>query len=211
MLIPSVFREYDIRGVAERDLPSDGVLLLGQAVGTLLRRRGGKRAQVGADCRLSSPRLREAIISGFRRAGCDVEDLGTVPTPVTYHSVLRSGADGGVMVTGSHNPSDYNGFKVMVGQTTIHGEEIQHLRHMMETGDLEEGAGALTQVDAVTPYVEDIAARFAFPTRTKVVFDGGNGTAGPVLQRLLERLNVDPVAMYFDMDGRFPNHHPDPT
>ncbi len=211
MLTSTVFREYDIRGVADRDLPSPSVELLGQAVGTVLRRRGGKRAQVGADCRLSSPRLREAIITGLRRAGCDVEDLGTVPTPVTYHSVLQSQADGGVMVTGSHNPADYNGFKIMVGSTTIHGDEIQHVRHLMETGDLEQGAGGLTQVDAVSPYVEDIAARFQFPQRTKVVFDGGNGTAGPVLQRLLERLNIEPVAMYFDMDGHFPNHHPDPT
>lgn len=211
MLIPTVFREYDIRGVADRDLTSRGVELLGQAVGTMLRRQGGLRAHVGADCRLSSPRLREAIITGLRRAGCEVADLGTVPTPVTYHSVLRSKADGGVMVTGSHNPADYNGFKVMAGATTIHGEEIQHLRQLIETGDLEEGTGSLEQMDAVTPYVEDLAARFEFSRRVKVVFDGGNGTAGPVLHRLLEKLNVEPVELFFEMDGQFPNHHPDPT
>lgn len=211
MLKPTVFREYDIRGVADTDLASPGVELLGQAIGTMLRRRGGIRAQVGADCRLSSPRLREAILNGLRRAGCHVEDLGTVPTPVVYHSVLRSQADGGVMVTGSHNPADYNGFKVMVGQSTIHGDDIQQLRRMMEAGDLDAGEGELSHVDAVTPYVEDLAARFSFPQRVKVVFDAGNGTAGPVLHRLLAKLNIEPVEMFFEMDGSFPNHHPDPT
>ncbi len=211
MLRPTVFREYDIRGVADRDLPSPGVELLGQAIGSRILRGGGKVAHVGADCRLSSPRLREAIITGLRRAGCDVADLGTVPTPVTYHSVLKNKADGGVMVTGSHNPADYNGFKVMVGASTIHGEEIQELRRMMESGDLETGTGSMEQVDAVTPYVDDVAARFAFPHRVKVVFDAGNGTAGPVLHRLMEKLNIEPVEMFFEMDGHFPNHHPDPT
>lgn len=210
-LNPTVFREYDIRGVAERDLPSPGVERLGQAIGTMLLQRGGRRAQVGADCRLSSPRLRLAIIAGLQRAGCDVEDLGTVPTPVLYHSVLRASADGGVMVTGSHNPADYNGFKVMAGQTTIHGEEIQELRRLMETGELAQGEGTVSEVDAVGPYVEDLAARFRFPRRVKAVFDAGNGTAGPVLGRLLPLLNIEPVSMYFDMDGNFPNHHPDPT
>lgn len=211
MLTPTVFREYDIRGVADRDLHTEGVELLGQAIGTMVRRRHGRRVIVGADCRLSSPRLRAAICAGFLRAGCEVTDIGTVPTPVTYHAVLQAKADGGVMVTGSHNPADYNGFKVMAGAGTIHGEEIQDLRRMIESGDLETGEGTLTEADAITTYVDDIAARFQFPRKVKVVFDAGNGTAGPVMHRLLEKLNVDAVEMYFDMDGSFPNHHPDPT
>jgi phosphomannomutase/phosphoglucomutase len=211
MLTPTVFREYDIRGVAERDLPTEGVEQLGQAIGTMVRRKQGRRVIVGADCRLSSPRLKAAICAGLLKAGCEVTDIGTVPTPVTYHEVLVSKADGGVMTTGSHNPADYNGFKIMDGDGTIHGEEIQELRRIIEAGDFESGEGSVVEVDAVTPYVEDIAARFNFPRKVKVVFDAGNGTAGPVMHRLVEKLNVDAVEMFFDMDGGFPNHHPDPT
>lgn len=216
MLTSTVFREYDIRGVADRDLPSDGVTELGQAIGTFVRRQLGgaaraPRMNVGADCRLSSPRLKAAIAEGLRKAGCAVADIGTVPTPVTYHSVLNSDADGGVMITGSHNPADYNGFKVMLGASTIHGEDIQELRRLIEARAFAEGEGSIVAADAVTAYVEDVAGRFSFPRRVKVVFDGGNGTAGPVLHRILERLNVEPVELFFEMDGHFPNHHPDPT
>lgn len=215
MLNPTVFREYDIRGVADRDLPTDGVELLGRAIGTFMRRKApdaaAPRMIAGADCRLSSPRLKAAMIGGLRQAGCAVSDIGTVPTPVTYHSVLQSGAAGGVMITGSHNPADYNGFKIMLGESTIHGEDIQELRHILEAGNFTTGEGSVAAVDAVTPYVNDIAARFDFPRRVKVVFDGGNGTAGPVLKRILSALNVDPVELFFEMDGHFPNHHPDPT
>lgn len=216
MLNPDVFREYDIRGVADRDLPDEGVKALGQAIGALVRRRApgddtAPRVVVGADCRLSSPRLKSAIAAGLAKSGCAVSDIGTVPTPVTYHAVLKSAASGGVMITGSHNPADYNGFKVMLGASTIHGDDIQELRRMMEAGDLPEGGGSIREADAISAYAEDLAARFQFPRRVKVVFDGGNGTAGPVLRRILSSLNIDAVELYFDMDGRFPNHHPDPT
>lgn len=216
MLNPTVFREYDIRGVADRDLPSDGVEELGRAIGTFARRQSNDAARhprmvVGADCRLSSPRLKAAIAEGLRKAGCDVTDIGIVPTPVTYHSVQQSSADGGVMITGSHNPADYNGFKVMMGDATIHGEDIQELRKIIERNGYTSGEGSISSADAVTPYVEDIASRFHFPRRVKVVFDGGNGTAGPVLKRILTALNVEPIELFFDMDGHFPNHHPDPT
>lgn len=216
MLNPTVFREYDIRGVADRDLPSDGVEELGRAIGSFARRQSTDAARhprmvVGADCRLSSPRLKAAIAEGLRKAGCDVTDIGIVPTPVTYHSVQQSSADGGVMITGSHNPADYNGFKVMMGDATIHGEDIQELRKIIERNGYTSGEGSISSADAVTPYVEDIASRFHFPRRVKVVFDGGNGTAGPVLKRILTALNVEPIELFFDMDGHFPNHHPDPT
>ncbi|MCZ2153136.1 MAG: phosphomannomutase/phosphoglucomutase [Bryobacterales bacterium] len=216
MLNPDVFREYDIRGVADRDLPDEGVKALGQAIGALVRRRTpddgtSPRVVVGADCRLSSPRLKSAIVAGLAKSGCAVSDIGTVPTPVTYHAVLKSAAPGGVMITGSHNPADYNGFKVMLGASTIHGDDIQELRRMMEAGDLPEGDGSIREEDAVSAYAEDLAARFQFARRVKVVFDGGNGTAGPVLRRILSSLNIDAVELYFEMDGRFPNHHPDPT
>ncbi len=211
MLKSTIFREYDIRGVAESEFPDDGLEVLGQAFGTYLRRHGGARVALGRDTRLSSPRLRDAIIRGLKASGCQVFDIGIVPTPVLYYSVFHLKADGAVMITGSHNPPEFNGFKVVSGGSTIHGEAIQEVRRLMETGDLERGTGSETTVDVVTPYVDEISAQFHFPRRIKVVADAGNGTAGPVMHRIFERLNVEATEMFFEMDGNFPNHHPDPT
>ena len=211
MLKSTIFREYDIRGVAARDLPSDGVEQLGRAIGTWQKRRGGTKLNVGRDVRLSSERLRDAIVRGLTSAGCDVTDVGAVPTPLLYYSVVHLGGDGGVMITGSHNPPEYNGFKVVAGASTIYGEQIQELRRLIEAGDLDSGHGSAAEYDVVTPYVDEIARQFNFDRRVKVVIDAGNGAAGPAMHRLLERLNVDAVELFFDMDGSFPNHHPDPT
>ncbi len=211
MLKATIFREYDIRGIAETELTTDGIRQLGQAIGTLLQRRLGRRVAVGRDCRLSSPRLRDALVAGLRSSGCHVLDLGTVPTPVLYYAVFRFQADGAVMITGSHNPPEYNGFKTVMGPSTIHGEDIQHLRRLIETGDLAAGDGVEEPVDAVTPYVDEVASQFAWPGRLRVALDAGNGTAGPVMHRLLEKLNVEATELFFEMDGRFPHHHPDPT
>jgi phosphomannomutase/phosphoglucomutase len=211
MLNPTIFREYDIRGIAARDLPSEGVAGLGRALGTLLRRSAASKVNLGRDVRLSSPRLRDALAQGLLAAGCEVVDLGEVPTPVLYHSVVKTDAQAGVMITGSHNPADYNGFKTMLGHGTIYGPQIQEVLRILRTGDFESGAGTPRTYDAITPYVDDIAPMFSFSRRVKVVFDAGNGAAGPTLARLLERLNVEAVPMFFEPDGRFPNHHPDPT
>jgi len=211
MMKPTIFREYDIRGVADAELLSDDVELLGQAFGTYLQRHGGTKITLGRDTRLSSPRLRDALIRGLKASGCHVTDLGVVPTPVLYYSVFRLAANGGVMITGSHNPSEFNGFKVVCGESTIHGESIQQIRRMMETGDLAQGSGSEQSADLVTPYVEEVASQFHFARRIRVVVDAGNGTGGPAMHRILERLNVDASEMFFDMDGHFPNHHPDPT
>ncbi|HUI57156.1 MAG TPA: phosphomannomutase/phosphoglucomutase [Bryobacteraceae bacterium] len=211
MLKPTIFREYDIRGVADVELLSPDVELLGQAFGTYLLRHGGPKISLGRDTRLSSPRLRDALIRGLVASGCDVTDIGVVPTPVLYYSVFRLQADGGVMITGSHNPPEFNGFKVVCGGSTIHGEAIQEIRRMIETGDLACGGGAERTADVVTPYVEEVSAQFHFPRRIRVVLDAGNGTGGPVIAPILAKLNVDSTEMFFEMDGRFPNHHPDPT
>jgi len=211
MLSANIFREYDIRGIADKELPDDGVRALGRAFGTYLRHHGARSVNLARDCRLSSPRLHDALLAGLLETGCDVTDLGIVPTPLLYYSVFHLHADAGVMITGSHNPADYNGFKVMHGKSTIHGEEIQKVRQIIETQDFVSGAGALKRFDIATPYVEEIAGQFRLPRRIKVVADAGNGTAGPVFRRILEKLNCDPVELFFDMDGRFPNHHPDPT
>jgi phosphomannomutase / phosphoglucomutase len=213
MLLPTIFREYDIRGIAEFELPSDGVRELGQAVGTWLIRHGAKKVNLARDCRLSSDRLHDALLAGLLSTGCQITELGVVPTPLLYYSVFHLGSDAGVMITGSHNPSDYNGFKIMHGKSTIHGEAIQEIRELIERHDFEtvENPGTATPFDAVTPYVDEIASQFHFKRRVKVVSDAGNGTAGPVLRRILERLNCESTELFFEMDGRFPNHHPDPT
>jgi len=211
MLKPTIFREYDIRGIADAELPSDGITMLGQALGTYLRRHGGPNLCLGRDTRLSSPRLRDALMSGLKASGCRVTDIGVLPTPLLYYATVHSKADGGVMITGSHNPPEFNGFKTVLGSGTIHGETIQEIRRMIEAGDLDRGAGSETTADVATPYVDEVAAQFHFPRRIRVVVDAGNGTGGPVTHRVLERLNAEAVEMFFEMDGRFPNHHPDPT
>jgi phosphomannomutase/phosphoglucomutase len=211
MLKPSIFREYDIRGIADSELLSADVKILGQAFGTWLARRGARKINLARDCRLSSGRLHDALLGGLLGAGCDVTDLGVVPTPLLYYSVFHLNAMAGIMITGSHNPSDYNGFKVMHGKSTIHGEEIQQILHLIQANDLDTAAGSLAEYDIVTPYVDEVAAQFKLPRRIKVVSDAGNGTAGPVFRRILEKLNCESVELFFEMDGRFPNHHPDPT
>jgi phosphomannomutase / phosphoglucomutase len=211
MLKPTIFREYDIRGVADTELLSADVADLGRALGTLLQRKSGRRINIGRDCRLSSPRLHEALLEGLIASGCEVTDIGVVPTPLLYYSAVHLEADGAVMITGSHNPSEFNGFKTVRGSGTIHGEEIQEVRRLIEARDFIAGHGSHRMVDVIAPYVGEIAGQFEFKHRVKVVADAGNGTAGPVMHQLFKRLNCEVTELFFDMDGRFPNHHPDPT
>jgi phosphomannomutase / phosphoglucomutase len=211
MLSSTIFRENDIRGLAASELHDAGIELLGQAFGTYFQRYSGKHITLGRDTRLSSPRLRDALLRGLKASGCHVTDLGVVPTPVLYYSVFRLKADAAVMITGSHNPPEFNGFKAVCGADTIHGKAVQQLRRMIETDDLARGEGSEDTADMVTPYVEEIASQFHFARRIRVSIDAGNGTGGPVMHRLLECLNVEATEMFFEMDGRFPNHHPDPT
>jgi phosphomannomutase / phosphoglucomutase len=193
MLKPTIFREYDIRGIAETELTSPDIV------------------QLGRDCRLSSPRLHEALLEGLLASGCDVTDVGVVPTPLLYFSAVHLKADGAVMITGSHNPAEFNGFKTVCGSGTLHGETIQEVRQLIESADYETGAGKHKTVDISDAYLDAVEPQFQFARRIKVVADAGNGTAGPVVHRLLERLNCEVTELFFDMDGRFPNHHPDPT
>jgi len=211
MLQANIFREYDIRGVADIDLPSDGITAMGRALGTFMRRNGARTVNTGRDVRLSGARLNEALTRGLLAAGLDVVDLGPVPTPLLYYSVHHLGSEAGVMITGSHNPPEYNGFKTMLGKGTIYGAQIQEVYRILKDGDFESGQGSKREFDIITPYVQEIPDQFKFARRVKVVFDAGNGVAGPTLGRMLERLNVDAVPMYFEPDGNFPNHHPDPT
>lgn len=211
MLKPTIFREYDIRGIAETELLSSDVADLGRALGTFLQRNSGRRINLGRDCRLSSPRLRDALMEGLLSTGCEVTDIGVVPTPLLYFSAVHLEADGAIMITGSHNPSEFNGFKTVCGPGTLHGETIQEVLHLIQKRDFATGHGSQHSMDVIPAYLDTIAPQFNLKRRVRVVADAGNGTAGPVVHQLLKRLNVEVQELFFDMDGRFPNHHPDPT
>jgi phosphomannomutase/phosphoglucomutase len=208
---PRVFREYDIRGNADRDLSDDFAHDLGRALGTHLTRSGAKIITLGRDVRVSSPRLHTNLKKGLLSTGLRIVDVGIVATPVLYFSVFHFDTDGGVQITGSHNPPEDNGFKIVRGKSTIHGAEIQELRKRMEARDFATGAGTTEDRDVVTPYVEMVVKNIQLgPRRFKVVVDAGNGVGG-VAAPLLEKLGFDTTALYCEPDGRFPNHHPDPT
>jgi phosphomannomutase / phosphoglucomutase len=211
MLKPGIFREYDIRGVADAELKDPDVELLGRGLGTYIIRHSGSTVNLGRDCRLSSDRLHDALLKGLMASGCHVTDVGVVPTPLLYYSAVHFKADGAVMITGSHNPPEYNGFKTVCGTGTLHGDAIQAVRKIIEKKDLDSGTGTHLVVDVQAAYVEEIASQFQFDRKVKVVVDAGNGTAGPTVHKLFQKLNVDATELFFDMDGRFPNHHPDPT
>ena len=211
MLKPTIFREYDIRGIAETELTSPDIADLGRALGTYLQRHSGPRINLGRDCRLSSPRLRDALLEGLVSAGCQVTDIGVVPTPLLYFSAVHFEADGAVMITGSHNPSEFNGFKTVCGGGSLHGEAIQDIRRLIEARDFTTGHGSEQSMDVIPAYLDELSPQFNFDRRIKVVLDAGNGTAGPVVHQLMKRLNVDVTELFFEMDGLFPNHHPDPT
>lgn len=216
-----VFRAYDIRGVAGRDFDEDWVRRLGRACGIRFRAEGYASAVVGRDCRLSSPSLAAALIRGLASTGVDVLRAGMIPTPCLYYAVSHLGRKAGVMVTASHNPPEYNGFKIWLGDTTLHDEGIRDLARLMD-GDAEEdgpcapvppGArGALvSDVDIVPDYVDEVVARLGPCSPRRVVVDAGNGAAGSVCVDILRRMGAEVIPLFCEPDGRFPNHHPDPT
>ncbi|MEJ2537200.1 MAG: phosphomannomutase/phosphoglucomutase [Calditrichia bacterium] len=208
---PYIFREYDIRGVVGQDLTDEVVELIGKAFGTHLQRMGGKKLSVGGDVRLSSERFKTALISGLLSTGVDVIDIGIVPTPVQYFSLFKLTVEGGVMITGSHNPPEFNGFKMSVGQSSIYGEEIQKLREIIESKSFLTVKGKVEEKDILSEYIEDINSRIDITKKIKVVFDCGNGSASLVVEKLMHKLGVNAFFMYCEPDGTFPNHHPDPT
>jgi phosphomannomutase / phosphoglucomutase len=211
-LSPTIFREYDIRGIVDQDLTVEAVTAVGRALGTRIRERGGKRAVVGRDCRLSGPAFGKAMIDAITSTGVDVLDLGVVPTPLTYFAAHTVDVDGLCMITGSHNPAHYNGLKVGLGTATLYGEEIQELRRLAESGKFAVGQGRVTALDVEATYREVVRKNLRpGKRRLKVVVDAGNGTGGVVAVPLFESLGFEVVPLFVEMDGRFPNHHPDPT
>lgn len=206
-----VFRAYDIRGVVGRDFDADWVEELGRACGAYFLSRGQRRAVVGRDCRLTSPGFEERLVAGLCSTGVDALTLGMVPTPVCYFAIRHLGHQAGVMITASHNPSEYNGFKVWCGKSTIHSDEIQRLARIMAGGEYPSGAGVACHHDIVPGYLETVSRLVSLDGPVKVVLDGGNGAAGLVAAELLSRAGAEVVPIFCEPDGRFPNHHPDPV
>ncbi|HEU4670844.1 MAG TPA: phosphomannomutase/phosphoglucomutase [Dyella sp.] len=209
---PSIFRAYDVRGVVGKTLDRRVAKRLGQAIGSMMREQGLHEIVVGRDGRSSGPELAGALAEGLRLAGIDVIDIGAVPTPVVYYAAFRLNTGCGVAVTGSHNPPDYNGFKIVLGGQTLAEAAIQDLyRHIVE-GDLsEDGHGSSRSLDVVPDYIERIASDVQAERMLKVVVDCGNGIAGAVAPQVLEGIGCEVVPLYCDVDGSFPNHHPDPS
>lgn len=205
-----VFRAYDIRGVVDRDFDAGWVERLGRACGAYFLAHGLSRAVVGHDCRQSSPEYAERLALGLAATGVDVLMLGMVPTPMCYFAIRSLGYGAGVMVTASHNPSEYNGFKVWAGRSTIHSGEIQKLAALHAADDFPAGNGLLGSHDITESYLETLSAQVAPRRPVKVVLDGGNGAAGLVASELLRRAGAEVIELFCEPDGRFPNHHPDP-
>ncbi|MBI4721481.1 MAG: phosphomannomutase/phosphoglucomutase [Candidatus Stahlbacteria bacterium] len=215
MLNPNIFRTYDIRGIADVDLTDEVVHQLGCAYGTYLIKSNTKnqipKIGIGQDVRLSSPRIAKTLIEGILGTGVSVIDLGVVPTPVVYFSVFHYNYDGGIMVTGSHNPAEYNGFKILKGRETIYGSEIQVLRDLMEQGKFIKGKGDLTSYNPISDYLGFIKQKISVCSGKKIVIDPGNGTCGPIATDLLHQLGCSIKCINCTPDGNFPAHLPDPT
>ncbi|MCR9071433.1 MAG: phosphomannomutase/phosphoglucomutase [Alphaproteobacteria bacterium] len=208
---PTILREYDVRGVIGETLNDADAYALGRAFGTIVAQAGGKRVAVGRDGRLSSPAIAAAAIGGLTDCGIDALDLGGCPTPALYFAVHELGADGGIMITGSHNPPDYNGFKMMLGTAPFFGADIQRLGEIASAGRFASGAGTIERVAILEPYLARLLRDHRQDRPLSVVWDCGNGATGPVVTALAEALPGTHRVLYPVVDGTFPNHHPDPT
>jgi len=208
---PTIFRMYDIRGIADQDLNDEAVTLIGKAFGTFVKRRGCSIVSVGRDVRLTSERIKNALVNGVLSTGIDVIDIGVCPTPVVYYSLVHLKTDGSVMITGSHNPIEFNGLKMNLGMLSIFGEDILHIQSLIEQRDFETGQGTITEKNILPDYQSMLKEKIKLNKPFKIVMDAGNGTAGPVAPDIFRALGCEIVELYTEPDGRFPNHLPDPT
>jgi len=208
---PTSLREYDIRGIVGKTLGPDDARAIGRGFATLLRRAGGHRVAVGRDGRISSPMLEAALIEGLTASGCNVVRTGMGPTPMLYFAEATLEVDGGIQITGSHNPGNYNGFKMVFQHRSFFGEDIQTLGRMAAEGDWDEGAGEVTEAYVEDMYVERLIEGFEPSAAYRIGWDAGNGAAGPVIEKLVKLIPGEHHTLFTDVDGNFPNHHPDPT
>lgn len=206
----TIFRANDVRGIVERDFTDDVVLNLGKAYGTYMHRRGHKKLVVGHDLRLSSPHLAEIFMQGLQSTGADIVFIGQVTTPALYFAIMHWELDGGVMITGSHNPKPYNGFKMCEGLGSVYGDEIQRLKQMILDQDFDSVDGAREQRDIMPDYLDMLRHKFSFDKKLKIVIDAGNATAGPIAPQLWRDYGHEVIELYCEPDGNFPNHLPDP-
>jgi phosphomannomutase/phosphoglucomutase len=208
---PYIFREYDIRGVVEKDLTKDVVELIGKGFGTYLRKNGVTKISLGGDVRLSTSELLELITKGVSSTGIDIVQLGAVPTGAQYFSLHKLPVKGGMMITGSHNPPEFNGFKMSLGTAPVYGEAIQEIRKIIESGNFETGNGSSEKYEILDEYIDDIASRSPLARPVKAIIDCGNGAGSLVAGKLFKKMNADATMLFCEPDGTFPNHHPDPT
>ncbi len=208
---PEIFKAYDIRGIVGKTLTVESVQAIGRAIGSEARTRKVKTVVVGRDGRLSGPELSGALMQGICAAGVDVVDIGMVPTPLGYFAAHHLKTGSAVLVTGSHNPPDYNGFKIMLAGDTLHSTAITALRTRLVEGRLASGKGKVTHVDVRRNYLDRIVADVKLSRKMKIVVDCGNGVAGAVAPELFRRMGCELVELFCDVDGNFPNHHPDPS
>ena len=207
---PTMLREYDIRGVVGDTLSAADAYAIGRSFATMVRRAGGKRVAVGYDGRLSSPMLCDALIEGINAAGVDALNVGLGPTPMLYYAASTEEVDGGIQITGSHNPPDYNGFKMVFQGRPFFGADIQAIGTMAAAGDWDSGKGSSESIDIIDAYVDRLVEGFAGEA-LRIGWDAGNGAAGTVIEKLTAKLPGEHFLLYTDIDGHFPNHHPDPT
>ncbi len=210
-LDPAILREYDIRGKAGVNLRAEDARAIGMAFGSLVRRNGGSSVCIGYDGRISSPELAKAAIEGLASTGVSVENVGLGPTPLLYFAVKDHMADGGIMVTGSHNPPEDNGFKMTLQSGPLFGDSVQEIGRIVESGIFENGEGSIRETDISETYIERILRDFSMPRPLKVAWDAGNGSTGDLLHKLVARLPGEHILLYDDIDGTFPNHHADPV
>jgi phosphomannomutase/phosphoglucomutase len=211
---PYIFREYDIRGIVDKDLTDDVVYRLARGFGTYFKQRGVNKISLGYDCRLSSEGFRNILVNGLIETGCNIYDLGMIPTPLLYFSLFNLDVDGGVQITGSHNPPDNNGFKICLHKSTIYGDEIQRIRRIVEDGNFYKGTGSVSKKDIITSYKEYILNNLSIGNMNrnkKIIVDAGNGVGGLVAVPIYRKFGFDVIELFCEPDGRFPNHHPDPT
>ncbi len=208
---PQIFREYDIRGIAGEDMTGEEVFLLGRAIGTFMKLHGCEKLTVGRDCRMTSDVYAQQLMQGLVNTGCEVTDIGVCPTPLLYFSIPHLKQDGGVMVTASHNPKEYNGFKICKGEDSVHGADIQRIRNILEENDFAQGSGTVKTGDVLAAYKDFVRNSIRLPMPLRVGMDAGNGTAGVVALPILKDMGCEVYDLYCDMDGTFPNHEADPT